>query len=243
MSSETIISINEDSGSSKLRKSNTVYHSVKRSILLRERQSGEALLEQGIAKSLGCSQGTVREALLRLQDDGLVARRGYRGTVVSETTLQEAAYLSQIRIRLESQGAHLAAKLATPADLEHIDGLLDQMDNAQVIGDSYELSELDRELHLAIFRLSGLKVLEPVLTRSALHMHRYTFGNAPPAVDRTPVPSVEHRVILDFLRQRDGKGAAKAVRSHIEQVLERWSPTLCQAMHDSLEVDPFAGEV
>src|SRR4029434_3333263 len=81
----------ENSLPPKERKSNAVYHSVKRAILLRRLEPGQALLEQQIAAAMGCSQGTVREALLRLEQDGLVARRGYRGTVVSTTSLEEAA--------------------------------------------------------------------------------------------------------------------------------------------------------
>ena len=66
-----------------MRKADAAYHAVRRSILLGHFQPGEMLLEQRIAERLNCSQGTVREALLRLEQDGLVSRRGYQGTVVS----------------------------------------------------------------------------------------------------------------------------------------------------------------
>ena len=68
------------------RKGNAVYHAVKRAIILGTLAPGAGLLEQQIAAAMGCSQGTVREALLRLEQDGLVARRGYHGTVVSDTS-------------------------------------------------------------------------------------------------------------------------------------------------------------
>jgi DNA-binding GntR family transcriptional regulator len=58
--------------------------------------------------AMGCSQGTVREALLRLEQDGLVTRRGYRGTVVSTTSLEEAAQMARIRIALEIESARRA---------------------------------------------------------------------------------------------------------------------------------------
>ncbi|HFA59489.1 MAG TPA: GntR family transcriptional regulator, partial [Rhodospirillales bacterium] len=73
------------------RKSSAVYHALRRAILLHRVPPGQMLLEQQIASTMGCSQGTVREALLRLEQDGLVERRGYRGTCVSDTSEAEAA--------------------------------------------------------------------------------------------------------------------------------------------------------
>src|ERR671924_1547666 len=142
----TILSA-ENSLPPKQRKSNAVYHSVKRAILLRRIEPGQALPEQQIAAAMGCSQGTVREALLRLEQDGLVTRRGYQGTVVSTTSLEEAAQMARIRISLETESARRAADSCTDADLARFDAVIEQIAEAEAEHDGYALSELDREFH------------------------------------------------------------------------------------------------
>ena len=67
-----------------------VYDTVKRRIMMNEMNPEVGLTELGLARELGCSQGTVREALLRLQEDGLVARAGHRGTTITRIDPEEA---------------------------------------------------------------------------------------------------------------------------------------------------------
>lgn len=226
----TILSA-ENSLPPKQRKSNAVYHSIKRAVLLRRLEPGQALLEQQIAVAMGCSQGTVREALLRLEQDGLVARRGYQGTVVSTTSLEEAAQMARIRIALETESARRAAQSCTEADFIRFDGIIDRMADAEAAHDGYALSELDREFHLAIFRTARLTTLEPILTRCALHIHRYTFGNGPIGVtpdNRIGLPSSveQHRSVRDALATRDPEVAVRAMRDHIETIIGYWSSDL-----------------
>ena len=102
-------------------------------------------------------------------------------------------------------------------------------------GDGYALSELDRQFHIALFRLADLAALEPVLLRCALHMHRFTFGNGAAAAalaDTAPLPSAaaQHRDIVAALRSGDPDLAEKNMRAHIENVIGYWSPRLRQAM-------------
>jgi DNA-binding GntR family transcriptional regulator len=228
----TILSA-ESSLPPKQRKSNAVYHSIKRAILLRRLEPGQALLEQQIAGAMGCSQGTVREALLRLEQDGLVTRRGYHGTAVSTTSLEEAAQMARIRISLETESARRAARSCTDADFARFDAIIDQIAEAEVMHDGYALSELDREFHLTIFQRARLATLEPILTRCALHVHRYTFGNGPVGVtpdNRAGLPSSaeQHQMVRRALATGDPEIAAQAMRDHIETIIGYWSSELLQ---------------
>jgi DNA-binding GntR family transcriptional regulator len=238
MNSITTILAAENSPPPKERKSNAVYHSVKRAILLRRLEPGQALLEQQIMAAMGCSQGTVREALLRLEQDGLVTRRGYRGTVVSTTSLEEAAQMARIRIALETESARRAALACTDEELARWDAVIARMAEAERAHDGYALSELDREFHLTIFRAAQLTTLEPILTRCALHLHRYTFGNGPQGVtpDHRPgLPSTveQHRAVRDALAARDPEAAAQTMQDHIETIIGFWSPRLLEAVRAS----------
>jgi len=213
------------------RKANAVYRALKRSILLRDIAPGEALVEQAIARQMGCSQGPVREALMRLNEDGLVERRGYKGTIVSMVTVEEVAQMAKIRIDLEAMGMALAARRFSAVDGDRLGLILGDMETALSDGDDYALSELDRLFHLTIFRLSGLKSLEPILERCALFMHRFTFGN--PADDNfRDRPKEAHAAILSALEGRDPRAAALASADHIKRVIVRWSPALDSALED-----------
>lgn len=217
------------------RKGSAVYHAMKRAILLRRLEPGQSLLEQQIAGALGCSQGTVREALLRLEQDGLVTRRGYQGTAVSQTSPAEAAQMVQIRLMLETQSARKAAIARSEASLAQLDAIIARMAQAEAAHDGYALSELDREFHLAIFGGAGLAMLEPILTRCALHIHRFTFGNGPKGVTpdhRVGLPSTaaQHVAVRDAIASGDPERAAQAMREHIETIVGFWSPLLLAAV-------------
>ena len=215
-----------------IKKAYAAYHEIKRSILLREALPGEALVEQHIAARMGCSQGTVREALLRLQEDGLVVRRGYQGTVVSQTLLAEAAQMARIRIQIETTGIREAARVIGASQIEELNKLIEQMEEARRAREPYLCSELDREFHLRVFQASGLSALEPILMRCALHMHRYTFGHVGTRQHETPVAD-QHRAILQALESGDPSTAAQAVAGHIETVIDLWSPSLRRAIRES----------
>lgn len=209
----------------KIRKGNAVYHALKSAILLSELAPEEAIGEQQVAGQVGCSQGTVREALLRLQDDGLVQRRGYRGTFVSKTTMAEAAEMAAVRIRLESQGIRRAQKVFDPAKKSVLLDIMDRMEAANDAGDSYSLSEIDRLFHTTLFEAAEMPILEPVLSRCAMHMHRYTFANHPER-KKTLSPIAAHTPIMEALESGDPDAAAEAAKNHIETVLGLWSPEL-----------------
>ena len=231
------------------RKGNAVYHAVKRAIILAALPPGEALIEQQIAGAFGCSQGTVREALLRLEHDGLVSRRGYQGTLVSDISAEEAAQMARIRIDLETRGARLAAPAVTAEDVAGLEAIVARMEGAERSHDSYERSELDREFHMAVFRQAGLPALEPILTRCSLHMHRFTFAGDPPAPvsairsDGQPLRSGpdQHREIVAAVASGDPDRAAETLRDHIDSIIAAWSPELKQAMAGT-QFAPPAGQ-
>ncbi len=219
----------EESRFPSLTKGSTVFHAIRRAILLREINAGDTLTEQQVGHAFNCSQGTVREALMRLQEEGLVQRRGYRGTTVTRSSLAEVVQMAEIRIKLEVEGINHSVGLLKDKDLVEIDNRLAEMDDAVENGDSYVLSELDRLFHLTVFRCSGLLSLEPILTRCMLHMHLQTFGN--PSEDKKRIlPTEAHAAIIEGLRQRDPVKAADAVRNHIMSVISLWAPPLESAM-------------
>lgn len=207
------------------RKGDAAYHAIRRSILLGHIKPGGALTEQRIASELACSQGTVREAMFKLEQDGLVQRRGYRGTVVLETSVQEALQMVKVRVALESAAFEAVAR-DFPSELQkELEAIIGEMAGAIQTRDHYLCSELDRKYHLTIMRGSGLLALDPILNRCTLHIHRFTYDDAD--LGAPDVRFAErHRELLDAVTSGDPEFAVASIRRHIEDVLLTWAPEL-----------------
>jgi len=155
------------------RKSDEVYRGLRKQIILAELPSGQQLVELEVARQMDCSQSTVREALMRLQEDGLIMRQGYRGTVVSSVSAIEGQESLDIRARIESRAAHLSMGNFTPGRIEVLSELVRQMETMAEQGDEYGLFELDQEFHHALYEAANLPALMPMLDRCSLCSHRY----------------------------------------------------------------------
>lgn len=201
-------------------------------ILFRTYPPGAQLTEQALAAGLGCSQSTVREALMRLAEEGLVERRGYRGTAVTGTTLDEAAEMVRIRLSIEGLVARRLSQAGLGEAAGEIDGLLMAMDAAHAAGDLNRCSDLDRAFHTGLCRAAGLPLLCPVLGRAVLHMHRFTLGGVEVTRAFREEAGVghEHRALLGALTRDDPDGAARAMAEHVATVLRRWAPSLLAAV-------------
>jgi len=208
-----------------MKKVDVAYHAVRRSILLGNIKPGDALIEQKIAEEFGCSQGTVREALMRLEHDGLVTRRGYRGTMVSEPSVAEAAEMACIRIRIECLGIRQSASSISKEVIEKLMAVTEQMDEAVARNDYYRGSELDREFHMTVFRQANFPGLEPILNRCALHVHRFTYKDAEDVVPDSQFGE-DHRALVSVFARGDADNSESALRKHIEGVLDRFAPYL-----------------
>jgi GntR family transcriptional regulator, rspAB operon transcriptional repressor len=201
-----------------LRPRDAIYSTVKRRIVLNELKPGMALTELGLARELGCSQGPVREALLRLQEDGLVIRGGHRGTAVTPLDPEEATEILALRRRIEMRGAVGAAAAVDDGALARLADLQAAMLAAAQAGDEYDVIELDTAFHLAIFSLSGLRALEQILVRCILHSHRQKLWE--PRHRRPLIETASrHAVIVDRLAARDGAGLADVLAHHIDTIV------------------------
>ena len=221
--------VGDPSALSNLRKGDALYHALKRRILLAEFEPDETLTEQHIATGFGCSQGTVREALMRLEQDGLVARRSYQGTVVAATSLAEAAAMVTIRMKIESAGVmHTAGKLA-PEHKALLQQTIHKMGLASEASEAYECSELDREFHAQLLRASGMHALEPILRRCTLHMHRFTYGSGTEFIADGDF-SAAHQRLLQVIENGPVAAATNAIQEHVLEVLRQWSPELLDAL-------------
>lgn len=201
------------------RKWGAVYDALKRSIMLGDLAPEDSLSELGLAHEFGCSQGVVREALLHLQEDGLVLRSGYHGTAVSRIDPEEAEEMVLLRCSVEARGIRRAVANIDDESAAVLADLVDQMEAVAAKGDAYALFERDCAFHLGIFHMAGLPALEPVLSRCLLHNHRAKMAARE---RRRPLPVIAemHRGIHEAVVSGDAEWAVDVMTRHIKLLVE-----------------------
>ncbi|AWN49796.1 GntR family transcriptional regulator [Methylobacterium terrae] len=205
---------------SRARRHVQVADALRRAVMLGETPPGAALLELELAGRFGCSQGVIREALLLLQEEGLVQRSGHRGTRVSDLNPDEAVEMLRLRRDLECRAARRAcagppgASGSLRTDLEVQLGL---MEAAATAGDPYALAQADREFHRRLFAQAGWPSLEPMLLRCLTHNHRFKLIAGPADLAHT---AQRHLGIVAAAESRDGPALARALSHHVATILD-----------------------
>lgn len=216
------------------RKSWTVYQDLKRQILLGELTSRSPITEQALAAEYCCSQGTVREALLSLQEHGLVDRRGYQGTYVTQTSDEEALVLVRLRLNLECAGLERSTVLATPCEISRLREISSDYLDYRSRCDTFACAEIDRAFHLSIFSISDMPMLQPILKRTLLHLHRYTISRNRGHIMWDKFVGDPHNPIIDAIAEGDADTAKTLMSKHITLALSLFAPDL----HDIFFEDP-----
>lgn len=200
-------------------KSAAAFSALKREIMLGLLPAGTVLTELELANHFGCSQGTVREALLQLQEEGLVLRKAHRGTQVSECTEAEAIEMFKVRQQIECSGIIRALSRPSRTLVADLNGLLDEMIAAAKADDELELAAHDREFHRRLFQDADLPALDPILHRCLIHNHRFKILRS--STPRNLVATAErHRSIIDAIEEQDLFRASEALRHHIATIVD-----------------------
>lgn len=198
---------------------NEVARVLKREIMLGELVAGGALVELALAERFGCSQGKVREALMNLQDEGLVQRQGYRGTVVSSCTADEAVEMFRIRQQIECRGVRRVLDRPAGRLAAELRGLVAAMIEAAEADDELELAAIDRDFHQRIFADAGLAALDPILHRCLIHNHRFKISQSGERRDLMQT-ALRHTPLVDLIEQGDADAAEQALFLHIATIVD-----------------------
>lgn len=174
------------------------------------------LIESELAAALGVSRTPVRDALRRLESDGLVRSEPNRGYVVADL-MEDVAHVFLIRERLEGLAAGMAAETITRPELEELDALQAEMEALLATSptDIDRLVELNGELHRRITEASRSPRLITMIER--LHPQYMSYQVLRLYTDEERRRSIrEHREVLDALWQRDSTTAERVINRHLE---------------------------
>ncbi|MFD3537876.1 GntR family transcriptional regulator [Streptomyces sp. NPDC058662] len=194
-----------------------VYQYVKQGVLDRCYEGGTLLTEGELAVAVGVSRTPVREALLRLETEGLLKLYPKKGALVLPVSAQEITDVLETRLLVEEFTVRRAVP-APPGLLERLAGLVEEQRRHAAAGDLAAMTAADRAFHAEIVRSAGNQILQRLydqLRDRQLRMGVAVLHAHPERVERT---LAEHTGILDALRAGDAEAAASAVRGHIGRV-------------------------
>jgi DNA-binding GntR family transcriptional regulator len=200
-------------------KSATAFNALKRDIMLGTLPAGTVLTELDLAAHFGCSQGTVREALLQLQEEGLVLRKGHRGTQVSACTEDEAIEMFRVRQQIECNGIVRALTAPSRTLISDLKALFWEMTEAARLGDELALASFDRDFHRRIFQDAGLPALDPILHRCLVHNHRFKISRSTTPRDLLAT-ALRHGPIIESIESGDIAQATNALHHHIATIVD-----------------------
>jgi DNA-binding GntR family transcriptional regulator len=174
---------------------------------------------QTLATQLGVSRTPVREALIKLAQQGMVRFERNRGVRVLQTSLHDLEEVFALRLLLEVPATRRAVRLLTPSAGRELRQVFAAMEKAAAADDEFRMWERDRRFHRILLEASGNGRLaeyvdslrDMVLRRGVSTAHRSRSLQGIVA---------EHRVVLERVQDGDADGAAEAMRAHILHTAE-----------------------
>lgn len=196
----------------------TVYDQLRERIISLELVPGAVLSRAELANSFQVSQSPVREAIQRLEQEGLVASFPQSRTVVTKIDLDNARETQFLRLSVELEIVRVLTEARDPARLAPALRLFKMQKFAAADRDIAEFSALDRAFHLSLHEAAGMPALHRLVFNRSGHIDRLRRLNLPDAGKMAQVLK-DHGHILDAVSGGDAGEAGKAVRAHLSGTL------------------------
>ena len=189
------------------------YLAIRDLIVSLQLRPGSVISERELMERVGVGRTPTREALQRLAQERLVEVYPRRGMFVTTVEIRDLALLSELRTVLESQAAAMAAERATEPDRAALGALLDELDAGAAL-DGRALIELDRRIHERIYRCTHNRFLEATLEEYYTLALRIWFLALDRAIELRDAV-LEHRALLEAIRDGDATRAEEIMREHV----------------------------
>ena len=198
-----------------------------------ELRPGERIVESRVARQLGVSQGSVREALQRLEHQGLITRELNRGATVTQLKEEDVAQIYRTRELLEGLAMELAVARFNKSDEAALSGLIQTMEKAARKGDLAAFVKADFAFHDYIWKLAGDPHLErALLSVACAHFGYSTIQHLFSSTEEMQDLADSHRSIVEVLKRKDGKTANRFMRQSMR--------TSCQLVLKKMKEAPRA---
>lgn len=192
-----------------------VFNTLRQAILTGELKPGERLLEIHLAKRLGVSRTPIREAIHKLELEGLVTMVPRRGAEVAQITEKSMNDVLEIRKAMDILCVELACERISGEELQELRLACERFERAVEDGDVKEIAQADVMLHGIIMHAADNARLEQLLNHLAEQVYRYRFEYIKDASQHARLVK-EHRIIYESMVKRDKETAARAAGVHVD---------------------------
>jgi DNA-binding GntR family transcriptional regulator len=199
--------------------SSMIYSDLRAQLLSLQRRPGEAISEAEIALSYGVSRTPVREAILKLSDEGLLEIFPQSGIIVSRIPVAALPEAIIIRKALEETTTRLAAERATSSQMLALRATLERQRESEDARDSEAFHQADEAFHATIAEIAGHPGIWKLIQQVKVHVDRYRRLTLPQR-GRIAQVIAEHDVVLTAIEAHDPARAGAAMNHHLERLLD-----------------------
>ncbi len=189
-----------------------VFNTLRKAILTGQLKPGERLMEVHLANRLGVSRTPIREAIRKLELEGLVIMIPRRGAEVARITEKS---LKEVRRALDALSVELACDRIVEADLERLREACRNFEQVAKEADASVIAKADVALHDIIVEATGNRRLQQLVNNLSEQMYRYRFVYIQEE-SRHDNLVAEHREIYESIVSRDKERASAAAKLHID---------------------------
>lgn len=192
-----------------------VFNTLRKAILTGELKPGERLMEIHLANRLGVSRTPIREAIRKLELEGLVTMIPRRGAEVAQITEKSLKDVLEVRRALDALCAELACDRISDEEKEKLWQACEEFEHATRTGDATTIAAADVAFHDIIVEATGNKRLIQLINNLSEQMYRYRFEYIKDESGHDNLVS-EHRMIYESIIRQDKVKAAEAAKLHID---------------------------
>lgn len=193
------------------------YQIIKNMILNSELKPGKRIIEEKLGKEMGISRTTVKRALAKLVEDGLLEEKPFKGSYVKNINLNDILDIYNVREVLEGLAARLAADLIENKELLEMKKILKKAEDCIKKEDYDSYVKLDNEFHEILAKASKNIIIFKMINNFNIRKFSFNIGLIRPVEETL----VEHRAIIDAIDKHNSDLSEKLVRDHISNTRER----------------------
>ena len=192
-----------------------VFNTLRQAILKGELEPGERLMEIQLAERLGVSRTPIREAIRKLELEGLVLMIPRKGAEVAKISARSLRDVLEVRRALEELAIELACQRMSEEEIDNLQKGQDDFKNAIAEGDAMKIAETDEHYHDVIYEGTQNAKLIQMLNNLREQMYRYRLEYIKDE-DKRKILILEHERVLKAVRSRKVAEAKEAMREHID---------------------------
>ncbi len=192
-----------------------VFNTLRQAILTGEMKPGERLMEIHLANKLGVSRTPIREAIRKLELEGLVIMIPRRGAEVAQITWKNLKDVLEVRRALDVLAIELACDRMTQEELQELYRACEDFAEATKTKDARQIAQADVALHDLIVASTRNNRLIQLVNNLAEQMYRYRFEYIKDTSQHERLVQ-EHNDMYQSILRKDKESAARAVRKHID---------------------------